>query len=127
MTRNPAALSAVTWCRHRRPESGNPCSSTTGRPSPVTSYAIPTPSTSTRPMPRLFPPRRALPPARSLPGSWLCRSGGVVADPAEVVGGVAGGREPAQVGVGQAEQRVVAVATGFAQADPDRVHGVAPG
>ena len=48
MTWNPAPASAGTWCRQSRPESGKPCSSTTGGPSPVTSYSMPTPSTSTR-------------------------------------------------------------------------------
>src|SRR5580700_8761640 len=48
MTWKPACASAGTWWRQSRPESGKPCSRTTGRPSPVTSYSIPTPSTSTR-------------------------------------------------------------------------------
>src|SRR4249919_2018103 len=48
MTWNPAPARAGTWCRQSRPESGKPCSSTTGGPSPVTSYSMPTPSTSTR-------------------------------------------------------------------------------
>src|ERR1700722_5576114 len=48
MTWNPASASAGTWCRQSRPVSGNPCSSTTGRPAPWTSYSIPTPSPSTR-------------------------------------------------------------------------------
>src|SRR5580704_5606612 len=41
MTRNPAPARTGTWLRHSRPESGNPCSRITGRPSPVTSYSMP--------------------------------------------------------------------------------------
>src|SRR5436305_10408261 len=48
ITRNPASARAGTWWRHKRPVSGKPCSSTTGGPSPVTSYSIPTPPASTR-------------------------------------------------------------------------------
>src|SRR5580693_2577145 len=79
MTWNPAPASTGTWCRQSRPESGKPCSSTTGRPCPVTSYSIPTPLTSTCPIwPSLSsrgnlceklltagPERRRVPPARS--------------------------------------------------------------
>src|SRR5580658_7341246 len=46
MSWTPASTSAGTWCRHNRPESGNPWRRTTGRPSPVTSNSIPTPFTS---------------------------------------------------------------------------------
>src|ERR1700722_2810375 len=48
MTWNPAPARAGTWCRQSRPESGKPCSSTTGRPWPVTWYSMLTPPTSTR-------------------------------------------------------------------------------
>src|SRR5262249_49139765 len=51
MTWNPAPASAGACCRHSRPESGKPCSSTTGRPCPITSYSVPTPSTATLPIP----------------------------------------------------------------------------
>src|ERR1039457_6707403 len=54
MVENPASTRAGTWLRHRRPLSGNPCSNTTGGPSPVTSYSMPTPPTSTR-IVSLFP------------------------------------------------------------------------
>src|ERR1700722_7303757 len=46
MTWNPDRDSASTWCRHSRPESGKPCRSTTGRPSPVTSKWTSTPELS---------------------------------------------------------------------------------
>src|SRR5215471_10277821 len=64
MTWNPASASAGAWCRQSRPVSGNPCSSTTGRPVPNTSYSVPTPSTSTRLM---CPPSHATLPS-ILPG-----------------------------------------------------------
>src|SRR5215831_9683641 len=51
MTWSPAPASAGTWFRQSRPESGKPCSSTTGRPWPVTWYSIPIPLTFTRLMP----------------------------------------------------------------------------
>src|SRR5690349_7474784 len=66
MTWNPAPASAGTWCRQSRPESGKPCSRTTGDPSPVTSYSIPTPSTSTRANASSFSPARG--PACHCPG-----------------------------------------------------------
>src|ERR1700688_3092909 len=56
MVENPASTRAGTWWRHRRPLSGKPCRSTTGGPSPVTSYSMPTPLTSTRITP---PPRQS--------------------------------------------------------------------
>src|SRR5258708_37984156 len=47
MTRNPASARTGTWLRHSRPESGNPGIRMTGRPSPVTSYSMPTSPAST--------------------------------------------------------------------------------
>src|SRR5947208_4037266 len=54
MTRNPAPARTGTWWRHSRPESGNPCSRITGRPSPVTSYSMPASPVSARTNPPLI-------------------------------------------------------------------------
>src|ERR1022692_3430893 len=59
ITLKPASANALTWLRHSFPESGNPWMSTTGRPSPVTSYSIPTPPLSTRMFVSVLEPPRS--------------------------------------------------------------------
>src|SRR5215472_12269728 len=121
MTWNPAAARTGAWCRQSRPVSGNPCSSTTGRPAPNTSYSIPTPSTLTRLM---CPPSPATLPS-ILPGPPLgARRGNASALRRRHPGGDLGAGVDAEL-VQDAPDMAVHGALGDEQPRPDLLVGQA--